>query len=64
MCDECLQFPCHPRCPNAPDPPAVYVCSGCGDDIHDGEDYWEVMGEQFCEKGIKEARGIAVYDPY
>ena len=64
MCDECLQFPCHPRCPNAPDPPAVYVCSGCGDDIHDGEDYWEIMGEQFCEKCIKEARGIAVYDPY
>jgi len=25
-CDICRQFPHHPRCPNAPDPPVVYYC--------------------------------------
>ena len=63
MCDICLQSPCHPRCPNAADPPAVFVCSGCGDDICDGDDYWDIMGEQFCENCVDNARGVAVYDP-
>lgn len=63
-CDVCLQHPCHSRCPNAPEPPAVFVCSGCGHDIHEGEDYWNVMGEQFCERCIDDAKGVAEYDPY
>lgn len=63
MCDICLQYPCHPRCPNAPDPPAVYVCSGCGHDIYDGDEYWDIFGEQFCEDCIDDMKGIAVYDP-
>lgn len=63
MCDICFQFPCHPRCPNAPDPPAVFVCSGCGDDIYVGQDYWDILGEQFCEHCIDRARGVAEYDP-
>lgn len=64
MCEECLQHPCHPRCPNAPDPPMVYVCSGCGDPILAGEDYYDLVGEQFCEGCVLEARKVAVYDPY
>lgn len=64
MCDICLQSPCHPRCPNAPDPPAVYICSGCGHTIREGDDYWEVLGEQFCGDCIFEYRKEAVYDPY
>ena len=63
-CDICLQSPCHPRCPNAADPPAVFVCSGCGRDIYDGDDYWDIMGEQFCERCVDAARGVAEYDPY
>ena len=61
MCDVCLKSPCDPRCPNAPDPEEipVYVCSGCGDDIVDGQDYWGIMGEQFCEHCIDKARQIA-----
>ena len=62
-CDVCLQSPCHPRCPNAADPPAVFVCSGCGDDIYDGDDYWDILGEQFCERCVDDARGVATYDP-
>ena len=61
MCAECLRTPCHPRCPNAPDPELipVYVCSGCSTEIMDGEDYWDIMGEQFCERCIDKARGTA-----
>lgn len=61
MCQECRQSPCDPRCPNAPDPEeiAVYVCSGCSREIMDGEDYWEIFGEQLCEHCIDKARQIA-----
>ena len=59
MCQECRQSPCHPRCPNAPDPQPVFICSGCGKDILDGDDYWEILGEQLCESCIDDARRIA-----
>lgn len=64
MCDICRFSPCDPRCPNAPEPPIVYVCSGCGEMIRDGDDYWDLMGEQWCESCIDDARGTAIYDPY
>lgn len=64
MCDVCFKSPCHPRCPNAPDPPAVYVCSGCSSTIYDGDDYYEVLGEQFCSDCIDSYRQEAEYDPY
>lgn len=64
MCEICLQSPCPPRCPNAPEPPCVFICSGCGDPILDGDDYWDILGEQFCEGCIDGARGVAEYDPY
>nr|DAM27868.1 MAG TPA: protein of unknown function (DUF2175) [Caudoviricetes sp.] len=55
MCSECWQIPCHPQCPNAPEPHHVFICSGCGRSIYEGDDYWEVLGEQFCEECIREA---------
>lgn len=61
MCDECGRIPHHPRCPNAPDPEEipVFVCSGCGRDIVDGEDYWDIMDEQWCQECMDKARKIA-----
>lgn len=59
MCVECGKSPCDYRCPNAPEPPAVFVCSGCGDDILEGQDYWEVLGEQFCETCIDKCKHTA-----
>lgn len=59
MCDVCLKTPCDPRCPNAPEPPAVYVCSGCGEDIRDGDKVWHILGEQFCQECINYAEEIA-----
>lgn len=64
MCDVCLKSPCDSRCPHAPEPPSVFVCSGCGENILDGEYYWDIMGEQFCSHCMDEARGVAEYDPY
>ena len=63
MCEVCRRSPCDSRCPNAPEPRSVFICSGCGHDIYEGEDYWDIMGEQFCEKCIHNARGVAEYDP-
>ena len=63
MCDICLQFPCNSRCPNAPEPKTVFVCSGCSGDIYEGEDYWDIMGEQFCEHCMDNARHTAEYIP-
>ena len=51
-------------CPNAPEPIAVFVCSGCGNKIYEGEDYYDILGEQFCESCINETKQEAVYDPY
>lgn len=64
MCDICLSSPCLSRCPNAPDPPSVFICSGCGTPILEGEDYWDIVGEQWCESCIDNAKGVAEYDPY
>ncbi len=64
MCQECRMTPCNPRCPNAPEPKSVFICSNCGESIRDGDDYWEIMGEQFCEDCIDEAKKVAEYDPY
>ena len=62
MCEECRMHPCHPRCPNAPEPRRVFLCSGCNGDIVEGDDYWDILGEQFCEECIDRARQEAVYD--
>lgn len=62
MCEECRRTPCHPRCPNAQDPIPVFICSGCGQDIYEGEDVYHILGEQFCERCINEARQEATYE--
>ena len=62
MCDVCLQHPCHPRCPNAPEPPEppyVTECLNCGEKIYDGDYYYDIDGEEWCEECIKECRRIA-----
>mgnify|MGYP001668261291 FL=1 len=47
MCDVCHATPCDPRCPNAPDPPAVYTCKHCGESIVPGDEYMEVDGDYY-----------------
>lgn len=61
MCGICRMEPCHPKCPNAEDD-AVFICSGCGGNIADGEPVWNVMGEQFCEDCIDSCKSEATFD--
>lgn len=49
MCSMCLSLPCHPRCPNAPEPVAVHRCYKCGVGIFDGEKYLDSPIGQICE---------------
>lgn len=49
MCEICLRSPCSPRCPNALEPPVIYLCTGCGEEIRDGYEYYDVDGEPYCE---------------
>ena len=66
ICDVCMKSPCDPRCPNAPDPKPVFICSGCGDDILDGDKVWHILGEQFCKDCIDDSEGTAeaIDEPY
>ena len=50
MCELCHRTPCDSRCPNAPEPPAVYTCKICGESIVAGEDYYEMDGEFYHEE--------------
>lgn len=47
MCSECYQTPCNPRCPNAPEPKAVYRCKYCETDIVEGDEYVEVDDDYY-----------------
>lgn len=49
MCMECRQNPCHPRCPNAPEPAAVYECAYCNEAIREGDDFIEYDGKYYHE---------------
>jgi hypothetical protein len=40
----------------------VFICSGCGQDIYEGEDVYHILGEQFCERCINESRQEAMYE--
>ena len=48
MCIECGYTKCHPRCPNAPDPPVVYYCDLCNEEIREGDEYYDFGEEKFC----------------
>ena len=48
MCTVCISSPCHPRCPNAPDPKPVHHCGVCNDGIYPGDEYAEVDGNITC----------------
>jgi hypothetical protein len=55
MCDMCHRYPCHPSCPNAPEPPVVCLCWQCGDEIYEGDNVYDINGEPWCERCIEDA---------
>jgi len=55
VCSICLQTPCAARCPNAPEPKAVYKCAYCGEGIIADEEYIEYDGSYYhadCVSGM------------
>ncbi len=59
MCEVCRQIPCHPRCPNAPESPIIHKCIHCGVKIREGDTYYNVDGEPWCEECIDNSRTTA-----
>ena len=62
MCEHCLQYPHHPRCPNAPEPPVYAKCDSCGGDIYDGDDFYMIDGNNYCETCVKDGLKTAEVD--
>lgn len=61
MCQECLQHPCHPRCPNA-EPPIAHHCDICDAEIYDGDEMYVIDGLNVCENCIIRGRTTAVHE--
>lgn len=55
MCEICHSTPCHPRCPNAPEPPEVYKCKACGEPIVEGDEYYEYEGNYYHEECFEDS---------
>ena len=62
MCEICRQFKCPSACPNAPAPPVFSKCYGCGADILDGDEYYDIDGDYYCDNCIYECRKTAEVD--
>ena len=52
MCAECGMNPCHPRCPNAPEPVPVHECVKCGYGILVGDKFWDSPEGKICEECV------------
>lgn len=50
MCSVCMSNPCHPRCPNAPEPEPVYTCDKCGYGIFAGDKFFDGPEGYICEE--------------
>ena len=48
-CEYCGRFPHLPGCPLEEDPPIFDYCEACGEEIYDGDEYYEIGGHKFCE---------------
>lgn len=57
MCEICRQYPCHPRCPNAPEPEAIHICENCGEKITEGERFYNAPSGPVCEECIRNMSG-------
>lgn len=62
MCEVCRRNPCHPRCPNAPEPPFFAECDSCGCDIYDGDEYYKIDGHNYCEACVQSGYRTAEVD--
>lgn len=52
MCSLCLMTPCHPSCPNAPEPKPVMECAWCHEGIFAGDKYIDSPEGPICEECV------------
>lgn len=64
MCAICMRSPCDPRCPNAPDPPAVYDCKRCGEPIVAGDEFVELDGDYYHEECFADSAVSILLEEY
>ncbi len=64
MCEICRRSPCDARCPNAPEPRAIYKCEYCGEGITSGEKYLEYNGEYYHLDCIEEMSGDEIAEMF
>lgn len=64
MCSVCLKSPCDNRCPNAPEPPAVFACEYCDEPIVEGDRYVELDGEHYHEECFSDCAEELLFDEY
>ena len=62
MCELCKHFPCDFRCPNASEPLIAYYCDECGEPIYDGEIYYKIGEDFYCEECINGFKRVAEID--
>lgn len=53
MCAICHSAPCHPRCPNAPEPIAIDDCHLCDKPIREGEEHFTIGSVAVCKTCVK-----------
>lgn len=57
MCKECRQYRCPPGCPNYEEEQKVYgYCSDCFSPIYEGDDYFLLGDEVYCEDCVINGR--------
>lgn len=54
MCAMCGSYHCVSRCPNAPEPIAVYECCKCGYGILAGDKYYDSPEGNICKDCIED----------
>ena len=64
MCEVCRRIPCHPQCPNAPEPAEVYECEVCGDPICEGEYVYRLGDLTYCAECVKNGKEEVALDDY
>ncbi len=49
MCEYCLQYPHHPRCPYAPEPKVRGHCQHCNEELREDYEYYTDKDDnEFC----------------
>jgi hypothetical protein len=64
VCEYCHSNPHLSSCPDAPEPPIVYECSCCGEPIYEGDIYYDINDDVWCEECILDARKEAERETY